>query len=123
MTVQELFAMVNRDELADKLMAFYDKELVEEMLDEFEDSEAYGKDDVLTDYDYITNTILGSGGPVSLAEWNVTLGVEIDNSLFEKMTETELAAKIFLEMTENGITEEEQRSEITRLLDGASLAI
>ena len=123
MTVQELFAMVNRDELADKLRAFYDKELVEEMLDEFEDSEAYGKDDVLTDYDYITNTILGSGGPVSLAEWNVTLGVEIDNSLFEKMTETELAAKIFLEMTENGITEEEQRSEITRLLDGASLAI
>ncbi len=123
MTVRELFAMVNRDELADKLRAFYDKELVEEMLDEFEDSEAYGKDDVLTDYDYITNTILGSGGPVSLAEWNVTLGVEIDNSLFEKMTETELAAKIFLEMTENGITEEEQRSEITRLLDGASLAI
>ena len=123
MTVQELFAMVNRDELADKLRAFYDKELAEEMLDEFEDSEAYGKGDVLTDYDYITNTILGSGGPVSLAEWNVTLGVEIDNSLFEKMTETELAAKIFLEMTENGITEEEQRSEITRLLDGASLAI
>lgn len=123
MTVQELFAMVNRDELADKLRAFYDKELVEEMLDEFEDSEAYGKDDVLTDHDYITNTILGFGGPVSLAEWNVTLGVEIDNSLFEKMTETELAAKIFLEMTENGITEEEQRSEITRLLDGASLAI
>ena len=123
MTVRELFAMVNRDELADKLRAFYDKELVEEMLDEFEDSEAYGKDDVLTDYDYITNTILGSGGPVSLAEWNVTLGVEIDNSLFEKMTETELAAKILPEMTENGITEEEQRSEITRLLDGASLAI
>ena len=48
MTVQELFAMVNRDELADKLRAFYDKELAEEMLDEFEDSEAYGKDDVLT---------------------------------------------------------------------------
>ena len=48
------------------------------------------------------------------------LGYERESA---KMTETELAAKIFLEMTENGITEEEQRSEITRLLDGASLAI
>ena len=123
MTVQELFAKVNRAELADRLSVLRDRGTVEQLLDDLEDIAAYGKDNVLIDFDVIRNVRFGRGGPVSLAEWGVTLGAEIDNSLLESMTEAELSAKILTEMIENGISEDEQYQEITRLLDGGSLAI
>ena len=123
MTVQELFAKVNREELVNRLDDYCGEEFAEIMLEEFEEMAAYGEDKVLTSYDYITNTRFHTGGLLSLADWGAALGAEIDESLFESMTELELAEKIFEQMTENGSDFMEHHAEITRLLDGASLAI
>ena len=123
MTVQELFAKVNREELVNRLDDYCGEEFAEIMLEEFEEMAAYGEDKVLTSYDYITNTRFHTGGPLSLADWGAALGAEIDESLFESMTELELAEKIFEQMTENGSDFMEHHAEITRLLDGGSLAI
>ena len=87
MTVQELFAKVNREELVNRLDDYCGEEFAEIMLEEFEETAAYGEDKVLTSYDYITNTRCHTGGLLSLADWGAALGAEIDESLFESMSE------------------------------------
>ena len=80
MTVQELFAKVNREELVNRLDDYCGEEFAEIMLEEFEEMAAYCEDKVLTSYDYITNTRFHTGGPLSLADWGAALGAEIDEA-------------------------------------------
>lgn len=123
MRVQELFAKVNREELIRELASYHEPALVEAILDDFADIRPFISHRVLTDEETITNTVFGFCGPVELAEWSDTLGAEIDEKIFEELTETELAARLYEEMTEHGIERSDHSSEITRLLDGGSLAI
>ena len=124
MNVQELFAKIDRDELSKKLGSFYPDDLVESVFDEFEDLHPYiSEDRLLTDEQTITNTRLGFNGAVIFAEWSDVLGAEIGEKCFEKFTELELAAELFQLMTEFGFDDDEHTDEVTKQLDGGSLAI
>ena len=123
MNVQELFAKVNREELAKELEGYCNAELLEDMLDEFKDTEPFISDRVLTDPETVTNTKLGFTAPVYLADRSDILGTEICEKCFETNTETELAASIFKDMTYYGFDKSEHDEEISKELDGASLAI